>query len=226
MTKYITVAAICYLIGCIHPSYIIGKVVGHFDIRSQGSNNAGASNVTFVLGWKWGVLTAFIDVMKGLVTVHYLHYLSGWDANIGYLAYMCVVLGHIFPFYMGFRGGKGLATSMGAYGGITVPGTLILLAILFGMTVITGYIGLATITVATLMFARTVYVYGLQSVPTLLNGIIFAVIIAKHAVNIRRIIKGEEISLWVTIRKHSKKTEAIEEDTDKKTEEAKEESQA
>jgi len=219
MTNYILTAVICYLIGCIHPSYIIGKVVGHFDIRSQGSNNAGASNVTFVLGWKWGILTAFIDVMKGLVTVHYIHYISGWDANIAYLAYMCVILGHIFPFYMGFRGGKGLATSMGAYGGITVPGTLILLAILIGVTVLTGYIGLATITVATLMFARTVYVYGIQSIPALLNGIVFVIILLKHAINIKRLIKGEEVSLWMTIRKHSKKAEAIEENKEEKSEE-------
>ncbi len=225
MTDYIIIAIASYLIGSIHPSYIIGKLVGNFDIRSQGSNNAGASNVTFVLGWKWGIITAFVDVMKGLVTVHYIHYISGWDANIAYLAYMCVILGHIFPFYMGFRGGKGLATSMGAYGGITVPGTLILLAVLFGVTVITGYIGLATITVAVLMFIRTVYVYGIYSIPALLNGIVLVVILAKHAINIRRLAKGEEVSLWMTINKHKKKLpeENSAEKTDENGEKIKEE---
>ena len=203
--NYIIVAVISYLIGSIHPSYIIGKVVGHFDIRSQGSNNAGASNVTFVLGWKWGILTAFIDVMKGLVTVHYIHYISEWNEIMAYISYMFVIFGHIFPFYMGFKGGKGLATSMGAYGGITVPGTLILLLVLIGVTVLTGYIGLATITVSVLMFIRTVYVYGITSVPAILNGIVTAVILLKHAINIKRLIKGEEVSLWMTINKHKKK---------------------
>ncbi|MBR6802022.1 MAG: glycerol-3-phosphate acyltransferase [Eubacteriaceae bacterium] len=219
ISNYIIVALVSYLIGSVHPSYIIGKVVGNFDIRSQGSNNAGASNVTFVLGWKWGIITAFVDVMKGLVTVHYIHYISEWNVNLAYLSYMFVIFGHIFPFYMGFKGGKGLATSMGAYGGITVPGTLILLVILIGVTVITGYIGLATITVAVLMFIRTVYVYGFMSVPTLLNGIVMVVILLKHAVNIKRLIKGEEVSLWMTIKKHSKKSIDTVEDTKNNKEE-------
>ncbi len=205
MDKYIIIALVSYLIGSIHPSFIIGKLVGHFDIRSRGSNNAGASNVTFVLGWKWGVITAFVDVMKGLVTVHYINYITDGDMILTYLAYMCVIFGHIFPFYMGFKGGKGLATSMGAYGGITVPGTLLLLVVLVGVTVLTGYIGLATITVAVLMFIRTVYVYGITSVPAVINGIVMTVILIKHAINIKRLIKGEEVSLWMTINKHKKK---------------------
>lgn len=203
MTDYIIIAAVSYFIGCIHPSYIIGKLVGHFDIRSQGSNNAGASNVTFVLGWKWGVITAVVDVLKGLVTVFLVRYFTE-DIVMVYLSYAFVVAGHIFPFYMGFRGGKGLATSMGAYGGITVPGTLILLAVLFGVTVITGYIGLATIIVSVLMFVRTVYVYGIDSPMAMINGVVTALVLARHAVNIRRMIKGEEISLWTTVKKHKK----------------------
>ncbi len=219
MTDYILIGLLSYLIGSVHPSYIIGKLVGHFDIRSQGSNNAGASNVTFVLGWKWGVITAVVDVLKGLITVFLVNYFTK-DVNMAYTSYTFVVLGHIFPFYMGFRGGKGLATSMGAYGGITVPGTLVLLAILFGVTVLTGYIGLATITVAVLMFVRTVYIYGWYAVPTILNGVVVVVMLLKHAINIKRIIKGEEVSLWMTINKHKKKPKAIDnESSEEKTEE-------
>ncbi|MBE6037581.1 MAG: glycerol-3-phosphate acyltransferase [Anaerofustis stercorihominis] len=203
MTEYIITAVVCYLIGSISPSYIIGKKVGNLDIRKEGSNNAGASNVAVTLGWKWAALTAFIDVIKGLFTVFIVRILT--DINCAYVGYLFVVLGHIFPFYMGFKGGKGLATSMGAYGALAAVPTLLLLAFMIAVTVITGYISISTLSMAVVMFLYTVHVYGLQSLPALMNGILSAVVIAKHFVNIKRMIKGEEISLWTTIKKNKQK---------------------
>ena len=205
MTEYIIIGIAGYLFGSIHPSYIIGKTVGKLDIRNEGSNNAGASNVTVVLGWKWGALTAALDIIKGLVYVLAAKYFLPEDAGCHYMAYLSVVIGHIFPFYMGFKGGKGLATTLGAFGGIHFWVLIGFVFVMFAVTFATGFIGIGTLAVTILTFVYTVYLYGINSLPAILNGIVTFVVVCKHIINIKRIIKGEEISLWDTIRKHKKK---------------------
>ena len=114
MIPYIIVGVSSYLLGCIHPSYLLCKTIKKTDIREQGSKNSGTSNATIVLGLKYGVLTAVIDVLKGTFAVLIAGWLYGTaNSTLLYFAGFCAILGHMFPFYMKFKGGKGLATLMG-----------------------------------------------------------------------------------------------------------------
>ena len=101
--KVLLLALICYLIGCINPAYIIGKIKG-FDIRQKGSMNAGASNVVINVGKRAGVATALFDIFKGFFCVKMSGVLLGDMPTAVMFCAACCVLGHIFPFYLKFKG--------------------------------------------------------------------------------------------------------------------------
>ena len=107
--KVVLLALICYLIGCINPAYIIGKIKG-FDIRQKGSMNAGASNVVINVGKRAGVATALFDILKAFFCVKMSGVLLGDMPTAVVFCSVCCVLGHIFPFYLKFKGGKGFAS--------------------------------------------------------------------------------------------------------------------
>lgn len=200
MKEYLLCALLSYFIGSIQPSYLLGEMVKKIDIREYGSGNAGASNVTVVLGWKFGILTAVLDIFKGIGAVQLCRYCISDNVNVLYAAYFFVVFGHMFPYYMGFKGGKGLAASLGAFGMLFFVQTWIIGGVLIAITLATGYIALGTAAVALLTLAYTIYVYGL-STPAYIAAAITAIMLCKHFINFKRIIKGEEISLWSTFKK-------------------------
>ena len=101
-----------YLVGSLSPSYILGKILKKVDIREHGTRNAGAVNAYNVLGAGPGLITAFFDLSKGLL-VMYLAYLLGASPLIMHLAGFAVILGHVFPFYLHFKGGQGVAAATG-----------------------------------------------------------------------------------------------------------------
>ncbi|MCP2604785.1 glycerol-3-phosphate acyltransferase [Candidatus Aminicenantes bacterium AH-873-B07] len=101
-----------YLIGSFSPSYFIGKLLRGIDIREYGDGNAGGTNVYYVLGLKPAILVAFIDLSKGLISM-YLAYKFGVSNLFIHLAGLSAIAGHVFPFYLSFRGGKGIGTGMG-----------------------------------------------------------------------------------------------------------------
>ena len=110
-----------YLLGCFQASYFISKYFHGFDIRNKGTGNAGASNVVATLGWKTGFITAVIDVLKASTAVWIINALFPESTNLIFLKYLAgcsAVIGHIFPFFMNFKGGKGLASFMGLLFGI------------------------------------------------------------------------------------------------------------
>ena len=102
-----------YLIGCISLSYLIGKLKG-FDIREHGSGNAGASNVIITVGKKAGAFVAIFDIFKAWFAVKVTGILFPGIFLLGSVTAVAVILGHIFPFYMGFKGGKGFASLGGS----------------------------------------------------------------------------------------------------------------
>lgn len=106
------VAIFSYLMGTISGSFLIGKHHFNMDIRQEGSGNAGTTNAIRVMGLKFGFLTFLIDFLKGSLTVYLVKYTLG--PSYVYLSMFFCVLGHVFPFYMHFKGGKGVATTMGA----------------------------------------------------------------------------------------------------------------
>ncbi|MDR1773829.1 MAG: glycerol-3-phosphate 1-O-acyltransferase PlsY, partial [Clostridioides sp.] len=146
---YFLIAIISYLLGNISTSYIISKKISGVDIRTQGSGNAGSTNVLRTHGIKAGVATFLGDVLKGLLSViiaGFIGSLIGINIEIAkYLAVVFVVCGHNWPVFMGFRGGKGVATSLGSMIAIAPVISLICLGIFILVVLLTKYVSLGSI---------------------------------------------------------------------------------
>ena len=118
MLVYLIIIITAYLLGNISTSYIVAKRLAGVDIRTQGSGNAGSTNVLRTLGKKAGALTFIGDVLKGLIAVLIARFIAYGvnldDTTCAYIAVVAVVLGHNYPVFLGFKGGKGVATSLGS----------------------------------------------------------------------------------------------------------------
>lgn len=190
---------IAYFLGSIPTAVWIGKSKFGIDIREQGSKNAGATNTFRVLGKRAGIIVLSIDIVKGLVAV-LIPFISGYsdwrsDAliNIQLTCGIIAVAGHIFPLFAKFKGGKGVATSLGIILGIHPQAASICILIFLAFFIISNFVSLAAIA-ASLSFPILVHLLFdnnntyLSVVSVLLS---FAVIIAHHK-NIKRLMKGEE----------------------------------
>ena len=146
----IAVAVIAYLIGSINSSILISKAVTGKDIRTSGSGNAGATNMLRTMGKKYAVITLVIDILKGVVAL----LLAKLAINLGaytsatYIAGVAVVLGHNFPVFFGFKGGKGVATSLGVVLLLDWKIGLITLVVALAIMAISKYVSLGSITAA------------------------------------------------------------------------------
>lgn len=112
LTQIIILIALSYLIGSISPSYIFGRLIKGIDIRKYGSKNAGTVNAFIVLGKFIGILTAVIDISKGILAALIALFFNINELGI-YLIGIAAVIGHNYPFYLNFKGGKGVATILG-----------------------------------------------------------------------------------------------------------------
>ncbi len=196
---YIIIALMGYLFGCSNLAFFLGKARG-FDIRAEGSHNAGASNATVTMGWKVGFLVALHDVLKAFAAAFLAALLFPAVPAAAAVAGVAAVLGHIFPFYLHFQGGKGFASFLGLTLAIDWRFFLVILLIALCVTLLTDYIALATLTT---VVAFPVYLFLCHC------GVLMVVVVCvasvvmflKHLVNIKRIIQGEEIGLRRTMRK-------------------------
>lgn len=191
--NYIICILIGYILGNINAAYTISKLKG-FDIRTKGSNNAGASNATIIMGWKIGVTVAIVDILKAYLAVSIVKSLFP-NLELGaIIAGTSCVIGHIFPIHMRFRGGKGLASYIGMILAIDWRIFIIVGLIIILVTVVTNYIALATLTTVTIY---PIYLYFLkENIISLVLLIIVAIIMYyKHISNIKRIISGKEVGL-------------------------------
>ena len=195
---------IAFLVGGIPFGYLVGRGLLKDDIRKHGSGNIGATNVTRLLGWKWGFVVLFLDALKGLLpTLATKLFLQdrGSDelANLGaILAGICCILGHMYPIWLKMRGGKGVATALGVILVIAPQASGVALAtflIVFGVSRIVGLASIVSVTsfaIAQLTFmGRDVFMFG-QLPLTLFSTIIPALIVWKHRSNIRRMWQGDE----------------------------------
>lgn len=191
-----------YLLGCINLSYLLSKMKG-FDIRKYGSGNAGASNVIIVIGRKAGAVVAIFDIFKAYFAVKLcgLIFPAAFAGHANYAA--CIagaasIIGHIFPFYMGFKGGKGLASLGGTILALDVRMFFVLLFIAVLIALITDYICFVPISMA--LIFPVAYGYLHDSYICILILLCASVFIwYKHMENIRRIKTGEELKfhfLW------------------------------
>ena len=182
-----------YVIGCINPSYIIARIKG-FDIRRRGSGNAGASNAVITMGKLVGILSALFDIAKACFAVWLAGFVFEDFAYAGEVSGTMCIVGHIFPFYMKFRGGKGLACLGGVVLWYDWRVFLIMLAAEVVVVLVTDYICFVPIT-GSLAFAA-VYAFTASPEKKLIGTLIYLaaaiVIQLKHVENIRRIISGKE----------------------------------
>lgn len=181
---------ISYFVGTISGSYIIGNLFLNKDIRKYGSGNAGTTNAMRVLGKKAGVLTFLIDFLKGALVTLIIRRIFG-DEFVP-LAILGAVIGHDFPFYMKFKGGKGVATTLGALALFNFPLTLICYVVWVLGTVLTKMVSVGSI----LFFVSIIIVYSFMSNLAMSNILIIDIIaligIIRHNDNIKRIIAGNE----------------------------------
>ena len=190
---YVLTALGAYLLGCSNLAYYICKIK-KVDIRTGGSGNLGASNTTTLLGWYAGIAVAFHDAGKALLAVMLANLFFPETAHIGAVAGVASVLGHIFPFYLKFRGGKGFASYFGMTLALNWKLALVILGLVILVTVITDYI-----VVGTTLTILTVPVYQGMAEGSLILALILCiatvVIIYKHRMNYVRIYNGTEIGL-------------------------------
>lgn len=195
---YFIASLLGYALGCSNLAYYISRAAKK-DIRKSGTGNLGASNATVLFGWKAGVAVAVHDAGKALVAVLLAKLLFPDLEYAGATAGVAAVLGHIFPFYLKFRGGKGTASFVGLTMAVNWRLALAVLAILVLATILTDYIVIGTFSTIV-----TVPVYiGFFAHNLILMAIICIASFAifwKHRENIGRLIRKEEIGLRSTIR--------------------------
>lgn len=189
--KYILVIIISYLIGCFTSAYIIGKVFKNIDIRNYGSGNVGSTNVLRVMGAKLGIFTFLLDVLKGVLAVYLGRVILG-DVG-GLIGCLFVVIGHDWPIFIGFKGGKGIATSIGALSVLYGPIILIPIIITFVIIMITKYVSLGSISFLILSPITYTILASPFKKEYLIVSIILAIIgIVRHRENIIRLVNNEE----------------------------------
>ncbi|MBO5810286.1 MAG: glycerol-3-phosphate 1-O-acyltransferase PlsY [Bacteroidales bacterium] len=193
------IVLVAYLLGSIPSSVWIGKIFYGIDVREHGSGNAGTTNTIRILGYKAGIPVFIIDALKGWLAVFLTKIIFGYFPSMEMPEYMpivsavAVVLGHIFPVFAGFRGGKGVATLLGVgFGLIPIP-ALIALAIFMVVLFSFGYVSLASI-IATITLPVVTYFFVMpDNIFLLLLTIAVAVFVPiTHRQNIKRLMNGTE----------------------------------
>ena len=195
--KYVLCILIGYLIGAINPSYIIAKIRG-FDIREKGSGNAGASNALILFGKVLGIGCALFDIAKAIFAIWLCGNLFPELTYSFAVTGVACILGHVFPFYMKFRGGKGLACLGGMILAFDWRVFLIMLAAEIVVAIVTDYICFVPLT-ASAVFP---IVYGIMCRDVwgaLIIALIFPLMLYKHKENLKRIKQKTEMPfsfLW------------------------------
>ncbi|CDB31463.1 glycerol-3-phosphate acyltransferase [Clostridium sp. CAG:575] len=209
MAAYIAMAIIAYLIGSVNFSVIISKKMAGFDVREKGSGNAGSTNVLRTVGKKAAVLTLICDILKGVISILIAIFIGSIVKDVNkellvQIAGIAVVLGHTFPIFFGFKGGKGVATSLGVIlmsnwqiGLICLVFALVLMALTRMVSL--GSCGAAVLFPVLTLFMNenyTVLTDGKSGKTYFIYSIILAIIVLyNHRSNIKRILNGTENKL-------------------------------
>lgn len=205
---YIISGIIAYLFGCIQTGYIVGRLFLKKDIRTMGNGNAGASNATVVFGKKFGAVTAAVDIIKSILGLALVRYLYEDKVSAGdlqallHLSGLFVILGHNFPFYMKFKGGKGTAALIGVLFALDIKLGFIGLLTLIIITLLTDYIAAGTMALLIVLLIN-MFLYPLQPVVVVSDLLIIGMSIYKHRMNLVRIKNGNEKSVRKALFKKS-----------------------
>ncbi|MGH7538889.1 MAG: glycerol-3-phosphate 1-O-acyltransferase PlsY [Gemmatimonadales bacterium] len=181
-----------YVLGATPTAFLAGRLARGIDLREHGSKNLGATNVYRVLGWRWAIPVALIDIAKGAVPVALFASWGGGGPWFAVALGIAAVLGHVFSPFVGFRGGKGVATAAGMFVALAPLAVAIALPV-WGLCLwLTGYVSLSSILAAT-TFPLLVRLTRPDPTPTLWASVALALLIVfSHRANIRRLLAGTE----------------------------------
>lgn len=212
MLSFIVIIVLSYLLGSIPTSVWVGKLTKGVDIRDHGSGNAGATNTFRVLGWKAGTVVSLIDLAKGFAAAFYISQIGFalgempevlfgvWniDSTMRVIAGTSAVIGHMYPLYASFKGGKGVITAAGMLYGIEPVSISLALVIFFIVMIASRYVSLASI-IASISYPIFLillrYTFGFEEIDGSLMVISTAIalfIVVKHHANINRLLNGTE----------------------------------
>ena len=199
---FIVFGLFAYALGSIPTAIWVGKAWFNMDVREHGSLNAGATNTFRVLGKKPGIIVLVVDIFKGFLAVSLIKWFveyKSWDhtfdevIQVQVVCAVLAILGHIFPLFARFKGGKGVATSLGIIIGIEPLSALICITLFLFVFLISNYVSLGAIVVS---FVFPVVVYWItdnsSDVLLIFSIVLSLAVIASHRKNIARLIKGEE----------------------------------
>jgi acyl phosphate:glycerol-3-phosphate acyltransferase len=187
MNPWLISVPLAYLLGSIPFGYLLVKIFRKQDIRATGSGNIGATNVARSGAKGLGIATLLLDLGKAFLAVKIAQHLAPSNYDIAVAAAVAAILGHVFPVWLGFRGGKGVASALGVFLALTWPSALAILGVFLVVFLITSIIAAAVFPLFGFWFVpfRTpIVIVGFLLIPL--------IIIVKHHQNIRRLLSGTE----------------------------------
>jgi len=202
--RLVIFCAAAYLIGAIPFSWLFVRALKGVDLRTVGSGNVGSTNAMRVLGVRWGLVVQALDILKGWLPVFVatkLPVFAGETAPIRHTEYatiaigVCAVLGHVFPVYLRFRGGKGVNTSLGVFLALAPKATLVALGIGLLVLATTRYVSLCSITGSLTFPFAVLYFYPSRTELAAVAGAVGVLVTFLHRANIKRLVAGTESRL-------------------------------
>lgn len=189
--EYFITILIGYLLGIIQTSYILGRLLYKKDIRNFGNGNAGASNATLVFGKKVGLLTVLVDIFKAYLALKIVNYLYPGRIELLFLVGLMAFIGHCFPIYMNFKGGKGTAALIGIALALDYRLALFILVSYALMVLLTDYMVVGTMSLLLIILVYTIYFHFIIF-NVFCVTLIVILSVSKHLENFSKIMRHEE----------------------------------
>jgi len=183
--------AVSYLIGSVSFAVLLVRATTGRDIRTEGSGNAGATNVLRAHGKKLGILVAALDVAKGALAVVLVRLVTP-DPRAAAAAAFAAILGHVFPLFYGFRGGKGVATAVGAFLALAPLPTLVCIGVFVGIVAATRFVSLGSVVAMVLLPPVCGLLFHEPRWTVVAAAAAAVLIVVKHRENLARLARGEE----------------------------------
>jgi glycerol-3-phosphate acyltransferase PlsY len=191
MMELAVILGVAYLVGAIPSGVVLTRLSGAGDVRKAGSGNIGATNVYRVAGKRLGILTLLADMLKGLVPLLVVKLAYSQDPQVLAMVAVALFVGHCYPIYLLFKGGKGVATALGIYLVLSPPSVGIALLVFVVVLWLWRYVSLASITAAAVIPAL-VYIFEHSNPIFFATLVIAAGVIYRHKSNIVRLFTGTE----------------------------------
>jgi acyl phosphate:glycerol-3-phosphate acyltransferase len=193
MNPWLISIPLAYLLGSIPFGYLLVKLMRDEDVRATGSGNIGATNVARSGGKALGIATLLLDLGKAFVAVKIAQHLAPSNYDLAVATAVAAILGHVFPIWLGFRGGKGIASALGVFLALTWPCGIAIFGVFLVVLFLTHYVSLASIVASASLPLFALYFVPYRT-PITVAGFLFIpfLLIVKHHENIRRLLNGTE----------------------------------